>query len=682
MKQWLLIKMFHQFIRNKKRHREEIEALLLPYPPDKHRRQEGEDGEDGIKIIRSKHLKLIFEFGSGPGYLLHAGQNRERAVIVKVFNQGPTVRERLESTVALSKTLMHPNVLRVKGCSSSTSLTHFIVYESVHWKNAEGPLAAALKDDLTRSITLGFKMVAGLSAGMNYLSAQCLLLGAMGVQNFDIFLDLDDRFLISINPPSLEQISGADVPEQPNSQFWDIFNALCQKVLRSANQLLHHEQINRDPVTFDSLRPTFSDEQTSLALSSNSTSSHNFPEETPPVPPRREYVWRTIDRGQQSLASVARRIALDLDLELSLLNRLVSTMNTSPHRCAGYVREEITLATTTFDSAVVSHDAPSPQEICSMCKEVVGFNEVFQCTLEHAIQSSAVYASNGVMDQRVQDVALSQTTLMSSQSSTPNLLQPFYVYNGLPTNLPPPPCPIAQRSTPPKSSPSQPSFDSLRTLTMLAQNDDTTPAAEPTTTDMHSALQEINRLTASPEFRTIGDSFPDDLNSNTPLCGGDEAVLVDEWLNEPLFGDSSPYLNSPYDMLLNDFGTSPMDTPLSSFMATPSLPDMDPLIHDSSPLFANFNDNFALFGANLFELAVETVAPKLPATDKMWTISPSTPALDTIEPTSTAFPREPTSTAFPREPTSTAFPRSSAVIPPSPTHCAPTSAIYEPYTVW
>ena len=30
---------------------------------------------------------------------------------------------------------------------------------SVYWKNAEGPLAAALKNDLTRSITLGFKMV-------------------------------------------------------------------------------------------------------------------------------------------------------------------------------------------------------------------------------------------------------------------------------------------------------------------------------------------------------------------------------------------------------------------------------------------------------------------------------------------------------------------------------------------
>jgi hypothetical protein len=30
---------------------------------------------------------------------------------------------------------------------------------SGHCKNAQGPLAVALKDDLARSITLGFKMV-------------------------------------------------------------------------------------------------------------------------------------------------------------------------------------------------------------------------------------------------------------------------------------------------------------------------------------------------------------------------------------------------------------------------------------------------------------------------------------------------------------------------------------------
>jgi hypothetical protein len=99
-------------------------------------------------------------------------------------------RKQLESTVALSKGLMcvknepklvnvihelsrlrHLNVLRIEGISSSASLMHFIAYESgtsrkicinfiaVYWKNIQGPLADALKNDLSRSITLGSKMV-------------------------------------------------------------------------------------------------------------------------------------------------------------------------------------------------------------------------------------------------------------------------------------------------------------------------------------------------------------------------------------------------------------------------------------------------------------------------------------------------------------------------------------------
>jgi hypothetical protein len=115
--------------------------------------------------------------------------------------------------------------------------------------------------------------------------------------------------------------------------------------------------------------------------------SQNIPQEEVPVPPRREYVWRSMDRGERSLAAVARRITLDLDMNLSRLHRLTRTNELSPHRCVGYVREEITLATTTVDSAVLAHDTPSPMEICSVCHEVVGHDEAFQCvcgdTSEH-----------------------------------------------------------------------------------------------------------------------------------------------------------------------------------------------------------------------------------------------------------------------------------------------------------
>ncbi|KAJ7481979.1 hypothetical protein FB451DRAFT_139623 [Mycena latifolia] len=175
----------HNIFYGRKRHREEIGdgpgSLSIMEPTPKRRRRE-EDSEDGVKVIRNKDLKLTAEIGSGLGYFLHAGETKGRAVIVKVFNPGPMVREHLESTVALSKGFMHPNVLRIEGVSSPASLTQFIAYENAFWKTAEGPLAVALKDNLTRSITLGFKMIAGLSAGMNHLIIHGVRLASLGVE--------------------------------------------------------------------------------------------------------------------------------------------------------------------------------------------------------------------------------------------------------------------------------------------------------------------------------------------------------------------------------------------------------------------------------------------------------------------------------------------------------------------
>ncbi|KAJ7613609.1 hypothetical protein DFH06DRAFT_144082 [Mycena polygramma] len=122
------------------------------------------------------------EIGSGPGYFLHTGETKGRAVIVKVFNLGPSVREQLESTVAVSMRLLHPNVLRIEGVSSPASLTHFITYENACWNTAEGPLAAALQEDHTRSITLGFKMVAGLAVG-HIVPPACLLMASVSISS-------------------------------------------------------------------------------------------------------------------------------------------------------------------------------------------------------------------------------------------------------------------------------------------------------------------------------------------------------------------------------------------------------------------------------------------------------------------------------------------------------------------
>ncbi|KAJ7269054.1 hypothetical protein C8J57DRAFT_1509267 [Mycena rebaudengoi] len=347
--------------------------------PARKRRQREED--DGFKIIKNRHLKLKFEIGGGPGYLIHAGLSKGRAVIVKVFHAhaGPVSRQQLESTVALSRELLHPNVLRIEGVSSPKSLDHFIAYENVFWKNAECPLAVALKENLERSIVLGFKMVGGLASGMNYLAIQGISFAAMGVKNFDIFLDSDDRFLISINP-CMAGATDSEAEEEEDDGSWRILNALCQKVLHSANRALHNEDIDREPVALDSFRTPRVSKPTPLLITSGPSGAAEPQqiEERPALPPRREYVWRTMARGQQCLATVARRIDSHLSLA-SLLHRMAYTDVKNPHRCPGYTREEITLTTNTVDSVVAEHDTPSPREICPICHDVVGLNELFSC---------------------------------------------------------------------------------------------------------------------------------------------------------------------------------------------------------------------------------------------------------------------------------------------------------------
>lgn len=77
-------------------------------------------------------------------------------------------------------------------------------------------------------------------------------------------------------------------------------------------------------------------------------------------------------------ATVAVRIAQNLDTNLCRLHRLTWTDGRNPHCCPRYVREEITFATTTL-AVVVAHDAPRPLEIFFVCHKEVGLHEEFRC---------------------------------------------------------------------------------------------------------------------------------------------------------------------------------------------------------------------------------------------------------------------------------------------------------------
>ncbi|KAJ7745213.1 hypothetical protein DFH07DRAFT_749040 [Mycena maculata] len=235
---------------------------------------------------------------------------------------------------------------------------------------------------------------------------------------------------------------------------------------------------------------------------------------------------------------------------------------------------------------------------------------------------------------------------------------------GIPQNLPPPPRPVTRRPPPPKST--TPDFSSMRDnyLTMLRQNN---TAAAPVTVspgdlesnmpgDLQSSMQALQELfegippslsrrsladtaaAASPEFRNLGDDFDNGFDLTSPLIGADQSYGGLE--SSPLFDTfDSPFLTSPYEGSRDDFGTSPMDTPFSQFMPTPNM-DM---INDSPLIDSdNYDPNAPLFGDAFLTPDAEVSQqqqPKLPNTDGLLTFSPSTPALDAIEPASTVFPR-------------------------------------------
>jgi hypothetical protein len=70
-------------------------------------------------------------------------------------------------------------------------------------------------------------------------------------QNFDIFLDINDRFLISINLPMPSESDAVDGQqgEDDLTRSWNVFNGLCQRVLDSI--LCALEGLTDHPLDFE-----------------------------------------------------------------------------------------------------------------------------------------------------------------------------------------------------------------------------------------------------------------------------------------------------------------------------------------------------------------------------------------------------------------------------------------------
>lgn len=180
---------------------------------------------------------------------------------------------------------------------------------------------------------------------------------------------------------------------------------------------------------------------------------------------------------------------------------------------------------------------------------------------------------------------------------------------------------------------------------MLAHQPDTTPAAA-TTVAPHDLSEEVRQWAeeylASPEFRNLS-SF----DKSPPVTAGESSF--GDFTTEPLFDgpDTSPFLSSPlFGGDMDDFGTSPMDTPYSEFMPTPLMGEDDDALF-TSPLLGG-----DLFGGAFDDFAAPPTSSAKPvtalATQQLWTMT-GTPVLepaDTVVPAATT--RRPTAPPAPQ----------------------------------
>ncbi|KAJ7618760.1 hypothetical protein FB45DRAFT_932399 [Roridomyces roridus] len=209
-------------------------------------------------------------------------------------------------------------------------------------------------------------------------------------------------------------------------------------------------------------------------------------------------------------------------------------------------------------------------------------------------------------------------------------------HHGIPQTLPPPPRPVTAARKPAQSN-SPLDHD----LAMRVQTHNTRAAAlavAPSaleSTDIESTMRELNDYMASPEFKSLGDSFdnPVDDDDGDALFNFDAAC-----------GDESPmmseYLTSPFEASVADF-TSPLDTPYADFLPTPAMSSLGDDF-GTGPLITSASDwdlSAPLFGdaGMIPDSPAPAAAPKLPDTANLWEISPATPLLD-AEPAVIPFP--------------------------------------------
>lgn len=199
--------------------------------------------------------------------------------------------------------------------------------------------------------------------------------------------------------------------------------------------------------------------------------------------------------------------------------------------------------------------------------------------------------------------------------------------HGIPTVLPQPPNTAPRRTT--QSTPAPPAPSSLSQFEILQRNYLAMlnqPSSSNSTVDSAATMQ----LTVTPAdlLATAGDDFSEELGSSPIFKDLDEFPSG----NFLTGAGTSPLLDTPYSDTFDSFDSSPFDTPLDSFLTTPIFQDGDvPLISDADePMFSSYEELLAAPAPS----SAPAKAPQLPDLAKLYTMSPTSPDVNFIDPAS------------------------------------------------
>ncbi|PPQ68451.1 hypothetical protein CVT26_006038 [Gymnopilus dilepis] len=344
-------------------------------------------GIKGLRVADREDVVLDRQIYRGLNYRLHGGRNRSKGVVVKIYDKGKA-KERYRAEAELYSKLYHPNIPNLIAISSLESPRPFLVFQGSYDGPLEHVLKKALKKGLKESWVMGVNTIAGLSSALSYLEDEGFKFASCSPDDI-VLLSSGGKPVITFESDNILNQPEENSDEAPDSGL-GFFHRVCEKTFDAARKS-HYENeqplsafIEEDDNTEELSSGPSLEEADFPAFSAGQTSSSPFmgSQAQPRTANGRrcEVVWKPPKEGSATLSDISARFNLALASSSSSLNlgsvpRSRRHSKKLAHRCPGYKRLEIALTPRPSKSAVISYDTPLPTEICSVCGEVVGFDQ-------------------------------------------------------------------------------------------------------------------------------------------------------------------------------------------------------------------------------------------------------------------------------------------------------------------